>query len=130
MDEFQQSLSEIAGYTDERFHVAAVRAYFEITRELQLSTADAYTLIGSPERDVFDAWQRGEEGPRMTVDEMRTVSFLLRIHSALHTLFPDNEQAVAWVHSPNTHFGDKTPLDVMLVGRIEDVQQHLDAQGQ
>ncbi|QFS88952.1 MULTISPECIES: MbcA/ParS/Xre antitoxin family protein [unclassified Marinobacter] len=130
MDEFHKSLSEIAGYTDERFHAVAAQAYFDIVRELQLSIADAHTLIGSPERSVFDAWQRGEEGPRMTVDEMRTVSFLLRIHSALHTLFPDNEQAVAWVHSPNTHFGDKTPLDVMLVGRIEDVHQHLDAQGQ
>ena len=126
MDEFSKSLSEITGYTDERFHVAAVKAYFDIMNKFQWSTADAYTLIGSPERDVFDAWQRGEEGPRMTVDEMRTVSFLLRIHSALHTLFPDNEQAVAWVHRPNAHFGGKTPLEVMLVGRIEDVQKHLD----
>lgn len=130
MDEFHESLSEIAGYTDEHFHAVAAKAYFDIVRDLQLSIADAYILIGSPERDVFNAWQRGEEGPRMTVDEMRTVSFLLRIHSALHTLYPDNEQAVAWVHRPNAHFGGKTPLDVMLVGRIEDVQQHLDTQRQ
>mgnify|MGYP000483554816 CR=1 FL=1 len=130
MDEFHKSLSEIAGYTDERFHAVAAKAYFHIVRELQLSIADAYTLIGSPERAVFDAWQRVEEGPRMTVDEMRTVSFLLRIHSALHTLYPDKEQAVAWMHRPNAHFGDKSPLEFMLVGRIEDVQQHLDAQVQ
>jgi len=130
MDEFRKSLSEIAGYTDERFHAVAAKAYFDIVGEFQLSAADAHTLIGSPELGVFDAWQRGEEGPRMTVDEMRTVSFLLRIHSALRILFPDKEQAVAWVHSPNAHFGGKTPLDVMLVGRIEDVQQHLDTQRQ
>lgn len=128
MDEFHKSLSEIAGYTDDRFHAVAVKAYFNIMREFQVSTADAYTIIGSPERDVFDAWQRGEEGLRMTVDEMRTVSFLLRIFRALHTLFPDDEQANTWVHRPNAHFGGKTALEVMLVGRIEDVQKHLDAQ--
>lgn len=130
MDEFRKSLSEVASYTDERFHVAAVKAYFDIVRDFQLSPADVYALIGSPERNVFDAWKSRDKGPRMTVEEMRIVSFLLRIHSALHTLFPDNEQAVAWVHSPNTHFGDKSPLEVMLIGQIEDVQQHLDAQRQ
>lgn len=127
MEEFRKSLSDILGYTDERFHAVAVKSYFNIMKKFQVNTTDVYMLIGSPEPEVFDAWQRGE-GRFLTVDEMRVVSFLLGIYRALHTIFKNKERANGWVHKRNDEFGGKSALEVMLAGRIAEVRNYLEAQ--
>lgn len=110
----------------------ALRAFFQISRRWNLNTEQERRLLGSPGRSTFFRWKRDHAGS-VPQDVLERISYLLGIYKALHILFPDGEQADAWVNKVNASplFGGRTALEHMLGGHVADlfvVRQYLDAQ--
>lgn len=110
----------------------ALRTFFRIAEQWKLRIADQRKLLGDPPESTFYKWKREREAA-LGRDTLERISYLLGIWQALQILFPDLEQADAWLHKPNTAplFGGHSALQRMLSGNVSDlyvVRQYLDAQ--
>ena len=116
-------------FDDDRVATVALKAFFNLADAWHLSADQQITLLGAPSRRTFYRWRAGEVAalPR---DCLERISVLLGIYKALQILLPSAERADAWIQRSNTAFGDRSALDVMLQGRVDDLYQirrHLDA---
>ena len=110
-------------------HAAAKRAFFRITDAWGASDAEARVLLGSPSRSSFFNYKRGEGGA-LNADALERVSYVLGIYKALQLLFPNRQQADAWMRKPNAAFGGRSALAHALGGKVVDlagVRTYLDA---
>lgn len=110
----------------------ALRTFFKLADAWNLRIAEQRTLLGDPPESTFYKWKRQQEGA-LGRDTLERISYLLGIYKALQILFPDAQQADAWLHKPNqsTLFGGHSALERMLSGNVADlyvVRQYLDAQ--
>lgn len=107
----------------------ALKVFFNIANEWQLSSQDEMTLLGDPARSTFYKWRNGE-GPVIPKDTLERISYVMGIYKALRLLFPTEDQANAWPKKPNRDFGGESALNVMLKGSVinlADVRRYLDA---
>ncbi|MDX1515634.1 MAG: MbcA/ParS/Xre antitoxin family protein [Woeseiaceae bacterium] len=107
----------------------ALKAFFAIAGEWQLSRDQAMTLLGSPSERTFYRWRAGKVSS-LPKDTLERISVLLGIYKAIHILLPEADRANEYVHRPNAAFGGDSALSVMLRGRVEHlyrVRRHLDA---
>ena len=116
----------------ETLSAPALRTFFNMTERWKLRIADQRKLLGDPPESTFYKWKR-ERDAVLGRDTLERISYLLGIWQALQILFPDPEQADAWLHKPNTAplFGGHSALQRMLSGNVADlfvVRQYLDAQ--
>jgi uncharacterized protein (DUF2384 family) len=110
-------------------HGAAKRAFFRIMQAWGATDADARVLLGAPSRSTFYNYKRGEGGT-LSADTLERISYVLGIYKALTLLFPNPEQAHAWMRKPNAAFGGRSALDYALGGKVVDlanVRAYLDA---
>ena len=110
----------------------ALRTFFRMAEHWKLRIADQRKLLGDPPESTFYKWKR-ERDAALGRDTLERISYLLGIWQALQILFPDPDQADAWLHRPNTAplFGGHSALERMLSGNVADlfvVRQYLDAQ--
>jgi hypothetical protein len=100
----------LTAFDRKRVDRVALEAFFKLAAEWGLSADDQ--LAGLP------------------ADTLERVSVLLGTYKALAILLPVRARAHAWVKRPNTAFGDRSALEVMRQGRVDDlyqVRRHLDA---
>lgn len=110
---------------------AALRTFFRITEQWNLSTEDQITLLGSIPRSTF--FKLKKSGGNIPTDMLERLSYILGIFKALQILFPTADIADAWIRKPNSAsiFNGQSALQRMLAGRVADlyvVRQYLDAQ--
>ncbi|WP_426701467.1 MbcA/ParS/Xre antitoxin family protein [Rhodanobacter sp. Col0626] len=110
----------------------ALRSFFGMAEQWKLRIADQRKLLGDPPESTFYKWKRQQDGA-LGRDTIERISYLLGIWKSLQILFPDPDQADAWLHKPNTAalFGGHSALARMLSGNVADlyvVRQYLDAQ--
>ncbi|TAL84701.1 MAG: DUF2384 domain-containing protein [Rhodanobacter sp.] len=110
----------------------ALRTFLRMAEHWKLRIADQRKLLGDPPESTFYKWKR-ERDAALGRDTLERISYLLGIWQALQILFPDPDQADAWLHKPNTAslFGGQSALERMLSGNVADlyvVRQYLDAQ--
>jgi len=110
----------------------ALRAFFRIAEDWELSPEDQMTLLGVGAKSTFYNWRKDPD-VALSRDTMERLSYVLGIYKALQVLLPKSEAADAWVKRPNTAtpFGGKPALERMLSGNVADlyvVRQYLDAQ--
>ena len=111
---------------------AGLRAFVNIAEAWGLSIAEQLKLLGIPSRSTFFKWRRERE-PRLPVDTLERLSYLLGIYKSLQILLPDPKAADEWVRRPNAAppFGGGSALERMLSGQVADlyvVRQYLDAE--
>jgi hypothetical protein len=116
----------------EALSAPALRTFFNIAEQWKLRMADQRKLLGDPPESTFYKWKR-ERDAALGRDTLERISYLLGIWQALQILFPDPDQADAWLHKPNTAplFGGHSALERMLSGNVADlfvVRQYLDAE--
>lgn len=110
---------------------AMSRLLMGILDEWKLTGEQQVQLLGLPADTRGRALARFRAGEAMPDDGdlITRAQDLLAIHDALRVAFPMNEAlAPMWVTTPNSHFGERTPLDLMLaqgVDGIAYVKQHL-----
>jgi Protein of unknown function (DUF2384) len=110
----------------------ALRTFFKLAERWNLRIAEQRKLLGDPPESTFYKWKRQQDGV-LGRDTLERISYLLGIYKALQILFPDPEQADAWLHKSNQSvlFGGHSALERMLSGNVADlyvVRQYLDAQ--
>ncbi|MET0332127.1 MAG: MbcA/ParS/Xre antitoxin family protein [Dyella sp.] len=110
----------------------ALRAFFQLAERWDLRVAEQRRLLGDPPESTFYKWKRERDG-QLARDTLERISYLLGIWKALQILFPDPQQADAWVRKPNQAplFAGQSALQRMLAGNVSDlfaVRQYLDAQ--
>jgi hypothetical protein len=110
----------------------ALRAFFQLVEQWKLRITDQRRLLGDPPESTFYKWKRQQDGMPGR-DTIERISYLLGIWKSLQILFPDPQQADAWLHKPNQAplFGGHSALERMLSGNVADlyvVRQYLDAQ--
>lgn len=111
---------------------AGLRAFANIAQAWKLSVAEQLTLLGIGSRSTYFKWRREHE-PRLPLDTLERLSYLLGIYKALQILLPDPRAADEWVRKPNDAplFGGRSVLERMLSGRVADlyvVREYLDAE--
>lgn len=107
------------------------RLLMSILDEWKLTAEQQVQLLGLPAETRARALARFRAGEVMPDDGDLVVRAqdLLAIHDALRVAFPMNEAlAPMWVSTPSPHFGERTPLELMLeqgMSGIASVKNHL-----
>ncbi len=90
---------------------------------------ESATLLDLPVR-TYRRWKAGKIG-RIDRDGKARLSNLMGIHKALRVIFREAQRGYAWIKAPNTAFGGRSGLEVMLGGELTDlmrVRRYLDAE--
>lgn len=110
----------------------ALRTFFKLAEEWQLSEFQQCVLLGQPASSEMKAWQRGEIASA-NAETLERISHLLGIYRAINLLLQDAARARDWLHAPNNAplFGGRSALDMLLSGDLADfatVRAYLNAQ--
>jgi len=108
---------------------AAFRAALNLFRLWSVTDEQAATLLDLPIRS-YRRWKAGEIG-RIDRDAKARLSNLIGIHKALRIIFSEPRRGYAWIRAPNSAFGGRTALEVMLGGEMTDlmrVRRYLDSE--
>ena len=108
---------------------ATFRAALNLFRLWSVTDEQAATLLDLPIR-TYRRWKAGEIG-RIDRDTKARLSNLVGIHKALRIIFSEPQRGYAWVQAPNSAFGGRTALGVMLGGELTDlmrVRRYLDSE--
>ncbi len=108
---------------------AAFRAALNLFRLWSVTDEQAATLLDLPVRS-YRRWKAGEIG-RIDRDAKARLSNLIGIHKALRIIFSEPHRGYAWIRAPNSAFGGRTALEVMLGGEMTDlmrVRRYLDSE--
>ena len=62
-----------------------------------------------------------EHPERINNELRRRMAILIGVHVGVCSLFAEPERGYAWVRSPNKKLNGKTPLDIMMQGKIENL---------
>jgi len=114
--------------TDEEA-AAMFRAALNLFRLWGVNDDQAATILDVPRR-TFARWKAGDVG-RLGRDGKARLSNLMGIHKALKIVFSEASGGYGWIKVPNTAFGGRSALDVMLGGELTDlmrVRRYLDAE--
>ena len=102
---------------------AALRTFFRIAKAWDLQAREAILLLGQPQDSTYYRWRGGQSVGGVRPDTMERLSHLFGIYAGLHRIFLEGPRADAWLRRPNTAspFDGRTPLELMLRGRVADL---------
>ena len=108
--------------TDEEA-AALARTMVNPFRFWQLEDSEACALLGGMSKRAWTRWKEGmiDHPERIHNELRRRMAILIGVHVGLCGLFAEPECGYAWVRSPNKTLKGKTPLDIMMQGKIEDL---------
>ena len=96
----------------------------------KLTDKQAAILLGVPVRS-YARWKADGKARQWARDLKARLSNLMGVHKALRIVFREPQRGYDWVHAPNSAFGGKSALNVMLGGELTDlmrVRRYLDSE--
>jgi hypothetical protein len=98
----------------------ALRTFFRIAAEWQLSVVEQRALLGWPAASTYHKYKAGDHGA-LSFDTLTRLSLILGIYKSLQVLYPEPRFANGWIRMPNTNllFGGTSPLTLMIDGGID-----------
>ena len=108
---------------------AMFRAALNLFRLWGVNDDQAAAILDVPRR-TFARWKAGDVG-RLGRDGKARLSNLMGIHKALKIVFSEASRGYIWIKAPNSAFGERSALDVMLGGELTDLmrgRRYLDAE--
>jgi hypothetical protein len=114
--------------TDEEA-AAMFRATVNLFSLWKVTDKQAAVLLDLPIRS-YARWKAGATA-HWSRDLKARLSNLMGIHKALRIVFHEAQRAYDWIRAPNSVFGNRSALDVMLEGDLTDlmrVRRYLDAE--
>lgn len=124
-----RSAPPLTSFDPRQVDAVALKAFFNLAAEWDLSVEEQLTLLGRPGRRTLYRWKAGDVAA-LPPDTLERISVLLGTYKALEILLPVPGRAQAWIRRPNEAFGGRSGLEVMLGGKVDDlyqVRRHLDA---
>lgn len=111
----------------------ARKAFTRIAQAWCLTDQEQSAILGKP-LDAAFASLEPEGADASHRETLERVSFIIGIYIALHTIFPNAQQANSWVRRTNNapFLNGATALEHMCsgkVGALASVRQHLESQG-
>ena len=109
---------------------ALARTIVNLFNAWKLSDAQACTLLGGLSACTWARWKDGTTG-RVDRDLKMRMAHLMGIHKGVRHLFKDSARGYEWIKAPNTAFGGRSALDLMLQGELSDLavmREWLDAE--
>lgn len=109
---------------------ALTRTTINLFNAWKLTDAQARTLLGGLSARTWARWKDGTAG-RVDRDLKMRMAHLMGVHKGVRHLFKDATRGYDWVKAPNTAFGGKSALEVMLQGELSDLavmREWLDAE--
>lgn len=108
---------------------AGLAAFFYITTDWGLSSAEQRKLLGNPAPESFAKWKANKKGLLNQENKDRILQ-VLRIYRGLDSLY-SKSNVIVWLTHTNkiTLFNNRSPLEHMLTGRLSaltDVKNYLD----
>ena len=127
------AMSQSFGDHDLSLAAPALRVFMRVARAWSLTAQEQAAILGRPAdaaSSQLDVGIMDSDWP----ETLQRISFVLGIYAALHTLFPNQQQADSWIRRPNAGapFKGKTALALMCTGRLSDlgvVREYLEGQG-
>lgn len=101
---------------------ALARTTVNLFKVWNLSDAEACTLLGGMSSRTWARWKDGNIG-RIDRDLRMRMAHLMGIHKGLRYLFKDSARGYAWLRKPNSAFGGRSALDLMLRGDMSDLSE-------
>lgn len=101
---------------------ALARTTVNLFKVWNLSDAEACTLLGGMSSRTWARWKDGNIG-RIDRDLRMRMAHLMGIHKGLRYLFKDPARGYAWLRKPNSAFGGRSALDLMLRGDMSDLSE-------
>jgi transcriptional regulator with XRE-family HTH domain len=92
-----------------------------LERELGLSTAELATVLGLAS-EILGRWRTGETIP--TGQELQRLDALLALDTHLHETI-SSDAIPRWLRRRNHYLGGLTPVEVMITGRLDRVDNAL-----
>ena len=83
-----------------RLSAPALRTFFNIGRDWQLSTTEERGLLGWPPPSTFHKYKSGDAGV-LSFDTLTRISVVLGIYKSLQLLYPEPGFADRWMRMPN-----------------------------
>ncbi|MCV6587822.1 MAG: DUF2384 domain-containing protein [Marinobacterium sp.] len=113
--------------------VLALKVFFNIAQEWQLTPLQQRILLGCPNQQTFQRWCRNDASstnntPELPKDTLERIGCIMIIYRTLRLQLPDAQCTRTWLYCANTSFQGKSALNVMLQGNMSDliqVEQHL-----
>jgi hypothetical protein len=108
---------------------AMFRAAVNLFGLWKVTNKQAATLLDLPVRSY--ARQKVSGVARWNRDLKARLSNLMGIHKAIRIVFREPQRGYDWIRAPNTVFGGRSALDVMLDGDLTDlmrVRRYLDSE--
>lgn len=99
---------------------ALARTTVNLFKVWNLSDADACILLGGMSSRTWARWKDGNIG-RIDRDLRMRMAHLMGIHKGLRYLFKEPARGYAWIRKPNSAFGGRSALDLMLRGEMSDL---------
>src|ERR1700678_3721310 len=89
----------------------ALRTFFNVAEEWQLSSTEQRALLGWPPESTFFKYKAGDAGT-LSFDLLMRISLVLGVYKDLHILYPEAALANSWMKLPNNNplFGGKSAL--------------------
>lgn len=110
---------------------AALKAFFRIADQWEVTNDEARVLLGGISRSTFFRYRALPE-VSLNTDTLDRISYILGIYKSLHILFSEKKRADEWVKRPNAAapFFERSALDFMLQGHLSNLaetRRYLDA---
>jgi uncharacterized protein (DUF2384 family) len=99
---------------------ALARTTVNLFKAWTLSDAEARTLLGGMSPRTWARWKDRNFG-RIDRDLRMRMAHLMGIHKGLRYLFREPARGYSWLRKPNTAFGGRSALDLMLRGEMSDL---------
>lgn len=124
-----QITATVTGDYTKAEHEAMQRAIINLFAKWGVKDAGAAIILGGISTKTVQRWRDGDYG-RVSRDMADRMSNLLGIHKALRIVFSDLQRGYDWINARNKVFGDKSALDVLRRGGMEDlirIRRYLDS---
>lgn len=100
----------------------ALKTFFNIMFEWNVTEAQQIALLGSPRPEIFKDWQSNKSSS-LSTETLERISCFIIIYKNLGLLFPKREQANEWVHKPNTAFRGASALTFLSSGYLSQLHK-------
>jgi len=119
---------------EKKFRLAKVglKLFFALAEKWNLTQENQLQLLGQSSRSTLKNWKEkisNDADIKLSADTLERLSLIAGIRKSVELLYPQSRWD-DYMRSPNSAFGGKSLIDVMLLGRVGalyDVRRYLDA---
>jgi hypothetical protein len=112
--------------SDEEVSRVATKLFLEIAKEWNLSDDEISALLGLKGTSLIDDWRQTmetDDAIPLSDSVLERLAYLAGVYKRIQQLFSEPEQWKSWIRKPNRDFCNRSALDYMLSGKLDDLKK-------